>query len=255
MYYYQARHYDPLLGRFVQPDTIVPEPGDPQSLNRYSYGKNSPQRYVDPDGHNPFDILIGILYGLVFTAGYSAEAGNQVRAYAARNDLNAEQLWVMYRYAGTPAEQVGIDHEVCLDAGFNTANTLVAAPAVALAALRAAGQVYSRPELEVPAVAKAEQIRIDFLQDSPNRVAHIMQQKHAWDRIVTLSGDIARDYQAIQPFIRDTMSTEGALLRHNDLGQTVYQFTKVFNGQEIVVKALEIAQKTYQITDAWVKTR
>jgi len=26
------------LGRFIQPDTIVPEPGNPQALNRYSYG-------------------------------------------------------------------------------------------------------------------------------------------------------------------------------------------------------------------------
>jgi len=29
----------------------VPEPGDPQSLNRYSYVKNSPLHYTDPTGH------------------------------------------------------------------------------------------------------------------------------------------------------------------------------------------------------------
>ncbi len=38
--YYGARHYDGALGRFIQPDTIVPSPGDPQSLNRYSYVGN-----------------------------------------------------------------------------------------------------------------------------------------------------------------------------------------------------------------------
>ena len=32
--------YDPASARFVQPDTIVPNPGDPQSLNRYSYVGN-----------------------------------------------------------------------------------------------------------------------------------------------------------------------------------------------------------------------
>jgi RHS repeat-associated protein len=48
--YYRARHYDPLLGRFVQPDTIVPEPGNPQALNRYSYVLNNPLRYTDPTG-------------------------------------------------------------------------------------------------------------------------------------------------------------------------------------------------------------
>ena len=33
LYLYNARYYDPALGRFIQPDTIVPNPGDPQSLN------------------------------------------------------------------------------------------------------------------------------------------------------------------------------------------------------------------------------
>jgi RHS repeat-associated protein len=51
LYDYVARRYDPVLGRFLQADTIVPEPGDPQSLNRYSYVNNNPLRYVDPTGH------------------------------------------------------------------------------------------------------------------------------------------------------------------------------------------------------------
>ncbi len=48
--YYGARFYDGALGRFIQPDTIVPEPGDPQALNRYSYVLNNPLRYTDPTG-------------------------------------------------------------------------------------------------------------------------------------------------------------------------------------------------------------
>ena len=31
-------------------DTIVPDPGDPQALNRYSYVLNNPVRYTDPTG-------------------------------------------------------------------------------------------------------------------------------------------------------------------------------------------------------------
>ncbi len=46
-----ARRYDPALGRFIQPDTLVPDPGDPQALNRYSYVGNNPVRYTDPSGH------------------------------------------------------------------------------------------------------------------------------------------------------------------------------------------------------------
>jgi hypothetical protein len=46
---------DAQLGRFVQPDPIVPDPGDPQSLNRYSYAKNNPVRFTDPSGHYYYD--------------------------------------------------------------------------------------------------------------------------------------------------------------------------------------------------------
>lgn len=50
---YGARYYWPEFGRFISPDTIVPEPGNPQSLNRYSYVLNNPLRYTDPTGYAP----------------------------------------------------------------------------------------------------------------------------------------------------------------------------------------------------------
>jgi len=49
--FYNARWYDPVIGRFISADTIVPQPGNPQSLNRYSYTANNPLRFVDPSGH------------------------------------------------------------------------------------------------------------------------------------------------------------------------------------------------------------
>ncbi|NLG49339.1 MAG: RHS repeat-associated core domain-containing protein [Chloroflexi bacterium] len=51
LYFYNARWYDPALGRFIQPGTIVPEPGNPQALNRYSYCLNDPVNRNDPTGH------------------------------------------------------------------------------------------------------------------------------------------------------------------------------------------------------------
>ncbi len=51
LYFYNARWYDAVLGRFVQADTVVPQPGNPQSLNRYSYALNNPLRYTDSSGH------------------------------------------------------------------------------------------------------------------------------------------------------------------------------------------------------------
>ena len=55
LYYYGARWYDSYLNRWIQPDTIVPNPGDPQSLNRYTYVNNNPLRYTDPTGHYVFE--------------------------------------------------------------------------------------------------------------------------------------------------------------------------------------------------------
>ena len=52
---YRARYYDPALGRFVSADTLVPEPGNPQDLNRYAYVRNSPLRYTDPSGRWLFE--------------------------------------------------------------------------------------------------------------------------------------------------------------------------------------------------------
>jgi hypothetical protein len=40
-----------VLGRFLSADTIVPSPADPQSLNRFSYTRNNPLKYIDPNGH------------------------------------------------------------------------------------------------------------------------------------------------------------------------------------------------------------
>jgi RHS repeat-associated protein len=48
---YNARYYDPGLGRFVSADTVVPEYTNPQALNRYAYTYNNPVRHIDPSGH------------------------------------------------------------------------------------------------------------------------------------------------------------------------------------------------------------
>ncbi|WP_129582749.1 RHS repeat domain-containing protein, partial [Methanolobus psychrotolerans] len=49
--YYGARYYSPEYRVFVQPDTILPDPYNPQYLNRYSYCLNNPVKYTDPSGH------------------------------------------------------------------------------------------------------------------------------------------------------------------------------------------------------------
>jgi RHS repeat-associated protein len=51
LYHMGARFYDVALGRWISADTIVPEPGNPQDLNRYSYVRGNPLKLSDPSGH------------------------------------------------------------------------------------------------------------------------------------------------------------------------------------------------------------
>jgi RHS repeat-associated protein len=67
LYYYNARYYDPHLGRFIQPDTLVPDPPNPQAWNRFSYVYNNPVSYVDPSGH--FVIVPAVALILVVAGG------------------------------------------------------------------------------------------------------------------------------------------------------------------------------------------
>jgi RHS repeat-associated protein len=49
--YMNARYYIPGIGRFASADTLIPEPRNSQSYNRYSYVYNNPLKYSDPTGH------------------------------------------------------------------------------------------------------------------------------------------------------------------------------------------------------------
>ena len=50
---YGSRRYDPELGRFIQPDSIVPTSTQgTQAWDRYAYTNNNPVRYNDPTGHS-----------------------------------------------------------------------------------------------------------------------------------------------------------------------------------------------------------
>ncbi len=52
IYFFQARWFDPTLGRFMSPDTIVPTSTQgTQAWDRYAFVNNNPVRYTDPTGH------------------------------------------------------------------------------------------------------------------------------------------------------------------------------------------------------------
>ena len=77
LYYYGARYYDPMMGRFITADSIVSDIYDPQDLNRYAYCRNNPMIYVDPDGHAADTVwdLVNIGMGIASFA-YNVKTGN-----------------------------------------------------------------------------------------------------------------------------------------------------------------------------------
>ncbi len=92
LYDYRARYHHPALGRFVQPDTLVPEPGNPQSLNRYAYVYNNPLRYIDDDGHLPIVPLL-IVGGAIAlkVIDYGWTAWDSYQSLRVLNDPNASE--------------------------------------------------------------------------------------------------------------------------------------------------------------------
>jgi RHS repeat-associated protein len=56
--YLRARWYDYGTGRFTQPDTIISDYANPQSLDRYAYVLNNPILYIDPSGRTRDDYYV-----------------------------------------------------------------------------------------------------------------------------------------------------------------------------------------------------
>ncbi|MXZ01806.1 RHS repeat-associated core domain-containing protein [Candidatus Poribacteria bacterium] len=49
--YYNARYYDPALGTFISPDSLVPDAGMVVDYNRFLYARGNPMKYGDPSGY------------------------------------------------------------------------------------------------------------------------------------------------------------------------------------------------------------
>jgi hypothetical protein len=48
-----ARWYDSLLGRWTQPDTLIPDQYNPADWDRFQFVRSNPLKYSDPSGHKP----------------------------------------------------------------------------------------------------------------------------------------------------------------------------------------------------------
>jgi RHS repeat-associated protein len=97
-----ARWYDLDLGRFAQPDSIIPRPDNSQSLNRYTYAYNNPVRFTDPSGHDGVDAVRDFLNGILLQWSYT-----NVMTQQARQALVAEMAKAQDPTAMTLGRHVG----------------------------------------------------------------------------------------------------------------------------------------------------
>lgn len=75
LYDYDARWYDPELGRFLAPDDLIAEPFNPQNANRFSYVDNDPLNRIDPTGRRPLDFKFNVFAGTQTTEGQFVTVG------------------------------------------------------------------------------------------------------------------------------------------------------------------------------------
>jgi RHS repeat-associated protein len=71
--YLGARHYDPMIGRFMGVDPVGPSPSDQFGFNRYAYADNDPYGKTDPNGEFA-QVIYGAIAGAV--GGYVSSGGS-----------------------------------------------------------------------------------------------------------------------------------------------------------------------------------
>ena len=90
--YYRSRFYDPSIGRFLTPDSTIPNWRDPQAFNRYAYVDGNPIRYTDPTGHKSCGWNLDCqIHSALDKAAHAVGAAVQAASNASANHL--AQSW------------------------------------------------------------------------------------------------------------------------------------------------------------------
>jgi hypothetical protein len=110
----------PYINHFLQPDSLIPDPSNPQALNRFSYVGNRPINFNDPSGHNeecgigesgcsagtytPPPDQSGSLDRVLKKYGITTEGGSRKQKYAALFGANLVGNRYTTVYGGTAAD-------------------------------------------------------------------------------------------------------------------------------------------------------
>jgi len=91
--YYGARWYDSSLGRFSQPDTIIPPTQGIQAWDRYAYSNNNPVRYTDLSGHCAVSFILG-LFGISYSCPAPLDSGSWIDINVAVKDEGEADIFL-----------------------------------------------------------------------------------------------------------------------------------------------------------------
>jgi RHS repeat-associated protein len=102
LYYYRARYYDPMAGRFISRDPISFAGGD---VNLYGYVQNNPVSFIDPSGleiataiglpqgHNPFGHVAAAVTGRgVYSSGTKEAFGSSFTTYLQNQSIYRDSV-------------------------------------------------------------------------------------------------------------------------------------------------------------------
>jgi len=254
IYDYGARRYDQNLGRFLSPDTIIPQLSDPQQLNRYTYAANNPLRYTDPTGHyidegsGTEDEDYDFYDPESAQSAYGSGTAQRVSYATAQRHAPPKSDFELFAAATIPAwgGAAVLGLAGVAETGASLVGTGVKKAAEGIGALLCG-------DGDCGNEARAG---IDWLENNMSKVKHIMKGKHAWDLLVTdLGDDVLENYRKVQPYLEQTLNADpaGTLVRMTKLGPSMMH-TALIEGQTVMGQFVHLSHNAFKIVDGWVKT-
>jgi len=80
LYYMNARYYDPEIGQFISPDTLVPDPSNLFDYNRYMFVRGNPMKYNDPTGRSSC-LAIAPVHPILSAVKFGCQVGEMAMQY------------------------------------------------------------------------------------------------------------------------------------------------------------------------------
>jgi RHS repeat-associated protein len=179
LYYYGSpgsygRYYDLELGRFIQADTVIPDLGNPQSYNRYSYTENDPLTLTDPSGHSALDYIPWIGSGVAEISGNLALENMAQQAGYISYAQAAQSLGIGQATAGNVSMVAGVGKVTAGAANaYLTGGQEIATAGIATGVIvvRKGAQAAVRGAAEEAAGTTAERITIHHVATDKNLIS------------------------------------------------------------------------------------